>query len=287
MYSKNKKSYLFQIDVRGQSTTINLDFSSAAPKLREIGIKGKIDSWPFDPLVGHNYLMNIYLIANNFNTVPNNALENFPHLLNLNLEDTVIENLGENSLFVRDTGMNPNNFFNVVLENTCLHTLPDELFGPAGQRKKMKSLSLNRNQLVELKENTFKDFLFGSAIYESEFVLSAEDNPFSCCSLSWMYLEGLKYGQVYKDQVTGVRCGITEGISDEYSLWDMACADFILCQTEDGLDNFVADCEATDPEPLPNTTTAATLTDTTQKNSSRKLYQSIDFLVLFFVFYCI
>ena len=110
------------------------------------------------------------------------------------------------------------------------------------------------NQLTELQETVFKDYLLSSLVYEgvTPLEIQVNDNPLSCCSLAWMYLEGKRYGDAYKSQVSGAYCQIS--VPNEYLLWDMTCDNFILCQTEDGLENFVAECEATGPEPLPQTT---------------------------------
>ena len=214
-----------------------------------------LNNFPLDPNVGHDRLFEIHMPDNQVVAIPDNAFQNFPRLLTADLAGNPLTSLGSNSLYAEKIYDNVTSL-SFTFEDGQLTDLPDELFGPSEAKRKILGIDLKENALTELKENSFKNFLVTSLAYQGRFpfVMSVQDNPFSCCSLAWMYMEGKRYGEPYQEQVRRPFCGITEGITNEYMLWDMTCSDFIMCQTEPGLDNFVADCEATGPEPLPETT---------------------------------
>ena len=138
-----------------------------------------------------------------------------------------------------------------------LTAFPPELFGPLGEGVPIELLELSDNLLSDFPETLFKDFLLYSLMYQTphNIFINLRGNPLSCCTLSWLYLEGLKYGVPYQNQIRHY-CSVTEGVVEEFKFWEMSCSDFSPCETNEGMEDFVAQCESTGPEELPFTTEA-------------------------------
>ena len=82
----------------------------------------------------------------------------------------------------------------------------------------------------------------------------ADTCPLECCSLSWLFLEGRRYGEGYRAMVD-VQCrwGLLSTKRDEEAevmllspvpLWSSECGDFLSCP-EAGGEDFVDKCEQT------------------------------------------
>ena len=232
---------------------LDVDISIAFPNMSYFTLMSGLTEIPWNPLVGHQSLFEMDLRENKITRLPENAIALMPRLFQLTLTENPITELGTDSFYVASTEYDSN--IDVALDNTPLSTLPSSLFGPAGPKKDIGYVQLSENQLTDFPEETFKDVILNSLVYDDYYLdeINMLGNPMPCCALGWVFLEGAKYGEEYQDKVS-IDCAFTEGAVSEFNLWDMTCNDFEQCQDVEGMEDFVTECLGIDLQPLPEPT---------------------------------
>ena len=55
--------------------------------------------------------------------------------------------------------------------------------------------------------------------------LRVTDNPFECCSLAWLYRDGLVNGYEYQRMIQGADCTFGN-LTESTDVWTLQCSDF-------------------------------------------------------------
>ena len=99
---------------------IDFDLNDAFPQLRSLLIHDTgIDRIPIDPSVGHEHLWEIDMPNNQIEMLPNNALQNFPRLVKVDLSNNPLTTLGYDSIYAH----NINSFATRIIECGCVQSL--------------------------------------------------------------------------------------------------------------------------------------------------------------------
>ena len=124
----------------------------------------------------------------------------------------------------------------------------------------MSSLDLSHNLITNLTEDPFKQLLLDGLVFadpgiEKNFRLNLYECPIHCCSVTWLFLEGIKYGEEYKEQLFNNLLYCDFGNDLRHQIWDLSCDDFEVCEDLDDWSesnkNFAQTCHETEPEQLP------------------------------------
>ncbi len=262
------------LDISGQSIRMDIPVNERMPNLRYF-MANNVGTTEFPSFITNQQTLEGFELSGNaIVDVPAMAMESSSKMTYLALSVNEIQSFPRASLYTpqeaADSTLRINLYRAVDVNNATDADLFDaEAFGN-GTRKYLYQLDLSFNALSFLPEQPFAELFRDSYnryvtglqgdVYLPRMIAKMGGNFITCCSIGWLFKDGLRYGSSYEYMFSNLECRHPEN-SGFVDVFDAGCQTFSNCADVDQA--WMDECDL-----LANPTTTTTTTTTTSTTTT-------------------